>query len=599
MRSACTFASSVPFIALLLALPLACGGSPQPAVSSPPAAGSPRQGPSSPHARFEVFTDKFIQGMLAQSPSSATQLGSHDFDDRWEDVSGEGDAATLRWIEASRAELATLSSSLDGDDREDATIVTNFFDATRFDLTDTRDRDHSPIYYTTLIGQGLDPLLTRDFAPFELRMVSLRGRLAGIPAIVAAAKRRLVHAPRVSTETAIEQNKGLIGLVDTELVATAQKLPEADRAAFGAARNAASTALHDFQNFLQVDLLPRSDGSFRAGKEAFAKIVRFTLDDPTLDPDALEKDARQAMVDTRAQMLETALELWPTLMTGPTPQSKTEEQKRAAIKAVLDKLAEDHSTDTTIVNDAKKVLADATAFVRANDIVSLPTEPCDVIEMPEYQRGVAMAYCESSGPLEAKPQTFVAIAPPPADWPQARRDSQYREDNSSMLVDLLVHEAMPGHYLQLMHSNHGSDRIRGIFEDGAFVEGWAVYAEGLMAKHGFGGPKVRIQRLKMLLRSATNTVLDHEVHAGQMEEKEALAMMMNEGFQEEGEAVGKWRRARLSKGQLSSYFYGFREMTKMREQAERQQGFTERAYHDKLLAMGSPPMRIARAKMAQ
>jgi len=287
------------------------------------------------------------------------------------------------------------------------------------------------------------------------------------------------------------------------------------------------------------------------------------------------------------------------VMTGPVPQPKTEDERRATTKAVLDKLAEEHSTDTTIVNDAKKVLADATAFVRANDLVSLPTEPCEVIEMPEYKRGVAMAYCDSSGPLEAKPQTFISIAPPPADWPQARRDSQYREDNSSMLADLLVHEGMPGHYLQLMHSNHGTDRIRGILQDGAYVEGWAVYAEWLMAKHGFGGPKVRMQRLKMLLRSATNAVLDHEVHAGQMEEKDALAMMMNEGFQEEGEAVGKWRRARLSKGQLSSYFYGFREMLKMRERAETQAGFAERAYHDKLLAFGSPPMRIARENMAQ
>ena len=305
------------------------------------------------------------------------------------------------------------------------------------------------------------------------------------------------------------------------------------------------------------------------------------------------------MVDARTQMLATALELWPTVMTGPAPAPKSEDERRATIKAVLDKLATEHSTDATIVNDAKKVLADATAFVRANDLVSLPTEPCDVIEMPEYKRGVAVAYCEAAGPLEAKPQTFLAIAPAPADWPAERRASQYREDNSAMLANLLVHEAMPGHYLQLMHANHAHDRIRGLFQDGAFVEGWAVYAEWLMAKHGFGGAKVRMQRLKMFLRTATNTVLDHEIHAGQMEEKDALAMMMNEGFQEEGEAVGKWRRARLSKGQLSSYFYGFREMMKMREQAEKLPGFTERAYHDKLLAFGAPPLRIAREKMAQ
>ena len=163
-----------------------------------------------------------------------------------------------------------------------------------------------------------------------------------------------------------------------------------------------------------------------------------------------------------------------------------------------------------------------------------------------------------------------------------------------MLADLLVHEAMPGHYLQGMHSNRLRASLRAVFENGAFVEGWAVYGEWLMAKYGFGGPRVRMERLKMILRAATNAVLDHEIHAGSMEEKEALELMEGEAFQEEGEAVGKWRRARLSRGQLSTYFYGFRELMKLREKAEREPGFTERGYNDRLLAFGSPPLRVVR-----
>jgi hypothetical protein len=536
--------------------------------------------------------------MLATFPEYGTILGDHSRDDRWTDLSAEGDAAALQWVDRARAELVALTPSLDVDDRDDASIVLNTLDQTRFALTEQRDRERTPMTYTSLLGDGLDPLLTRDFAPLEVRMRSLRGRLAGVPTLVAVGKRRLQHPPRIATETAIEQLKGFVALCDTELAAVAGKLPDADRAPFEAARETAAASLRDFQGWLQTDLLPRSDGSFRAGKEAFTKIVRFTLDDPTLDPEALVADARKTMADTRAEMLTTALELWPTLMTGPAPQPKTEDERRAAIKAILDKLAEDRPSDATVVGDARKVLADATTFVRENDLMTLPTEPCDVIEMPEYKRGVAMAYCDASGPLEAKPQTFIAIAPPPADWPEERRLSQYREDNHSMLAELLVHEAMPGHYLQLMHANHVRDRIRAILQDGAYVEGWAVYAEWLMAKHGFGGAKVRMERLKMMLRSATNAVLDHEGHAGQIEEKEAVAMMMNEGFQEEGEAVGKWRRARLSRGQLSSYFYGFRGLHSLREQAEKRPDFHEHAYNDRLLALGAPPIRIVRERMA-
>src|SRR4029077_14332344 len=144
------------------------------------------------------------------------------------------------------------------------------------------------------------------------------------------------------------------------------------------------------------------------------------------------------------------------------------------------------------------------------DIVRVPTEPCKVIEMPEYRRGVAVAYCDSSGPLEKKQETFYAISPTPKDWPKKRADSFYREYNRSMLADLTVHEAMPGHFLQLMHNNEFSSKVRSVFGSGSFIEGWAVYTEWVMAKHGFGGPKVRLQREKMVLRLAVNAILDHD-----------------------------------------------------------------------------------------
>jgi uncharacterized protein (DUF885 family) len=384
-------------------------------------------------------------------------------------------------------------------------------------------------------------------------------------------------------------------LCEGELPATFAKVP-AQKAELEAANKAAIAALHDFEAFLKTDLLPRSDGSFRVGRDLFTKIVRRSFDDD-LDVDQLAKDARVTMGGTRAEMLTTAIELWPTLMKTPVPQPKTEADKRAAIKAVLDKLAEEHPDDATILGDSKKILGELTTFVRDKDLVRVPDEPCDVIEMPEYKRGVTVAYCDASGPLEAKPQTFVAISPPPADWTAARRASHYREYNQSMLRELIIHEAMPGHFLQLMHANRVKSPVRQAFSDGSFREGWAVYGEWLMAKHGFGGPKVRMEQLKMLLRVAANAVLDHAVHAENIEEKDAVTMLETEAFQEEGEAVGKWKRARLSKGQLSSYYYGFRELLKLREKAEKQPGFQERKYNDAILAAGSPPLRYVRERM--
>jgi uncharacterized protein (DUF885 family) len=268
------------------------------------------------------------------------------------------------------------------------------------------------------------------------------------------------------------------------------------------------------------------------------------------------------------------------------------------VKAALDAVAEDRPTNATIVAEAKRLLAEATAFVRAKDLVRVPDAPCDVIEMPEYRRGVAIAYCDASGPLEPKQETFYAIAPTPSDWPEPRVASFYREYNRAMLADLTVHEAMPGHFLQLMHQNAFRSPVRAVFGSGPFVEGWAVYAEERMAAHGFGGVKVRLARQKMVLRLAANAILDAETHAGGLDEKGALALMMNEAFQEEGEAVGKWRRARLTSAQLTTYYYGFTEMRRLRDEHEKRPGFTERAYHDRLLAHGSPAMRHVRALLA-
>lgn len=588
-----------PFIApaFFTVAAMACSGGAPPRGAAN--AAGPVTGATTSHQSFAAFTARFLGDYLASRPVEATNLGDHSHDGEWPDLSAEGEARAIQAIDAARAELAAFKpDELDEEDRTDASILANRLAQMRFEIAEEKQAETRPMLYSTTLGDGLDLLVSRDFAPLEERMKSLAARLRGLPAVVAVAKRRLGRPARVNTETANSQIKGLIGLCEKDLPELFAKVP-AQKAELESARVPAVAALHELQTFFEKDLLPRSDGSFRTGPANFARVLGFELDDPNVDPAGLLEDARAAMVDTQAQLLATALELWPSLMTGPTPQPTSDADKKKVIRAVLDKLAEDHSDDATIVHDAQRVMEEATAFVRKHDLVRVPDEPWQVIEMPEYKRGFSTAYCDSSGPLEKKPQTFVAISPPPADWPAERRASQYREYNRSMLADLLVHEAMPGHYLQIMHSNRFRSPIRTVFQNGAFVEGWAVYAEWLMAKHGFGGPKVRMEQLKMLLRSATNAVLDHEIHAGSMEEKDALALMKDEAFQEEGEAVGKWRRARLSRGQLSTYFYGFRELMKIRAQVDKSAGgsFQERGYNDRLLAYGSPPLRVARERM--
>lgn len=554
--------------------------------------------PGSPDQTFEAFAQSFLDAYLQRSPADATQAGDHRFDATWPDISVAGEASHRKWLEDTRAALARLPhGGLSEQNQIDAAILDDHLRFGLFAIDELKPHENDPVSYTNLIGEGLDPLVTRSFGTKEQRMASLLGRLDGIPALVAVARQRLAHPARIHTETAIQQNKGLIGLIETQLPAHFAEVPARAQELSAAAARAA-TALHDFQGFLEKDLLPRSDGSFRLGHDKFARKLAFALGDD-IDIDTVAANARALLIQTQAEMVDTAKQIWSDDKLGKLPKLETPEQRKAFVKQVLDHVAKDHPTNQTILADAKRWLDKATAFVRDHDLVRVPDEPVAVIEMPEYRRGVAVAYCDSSGPLEATPETFFAISPTPSDWNKQRVDSFYREYNQSMLAELAIHEAMPGHYLQLMHNNQFKSKVRAVFGSGPFVEGWAVYGEWLMAENGFGGPRVKLQRQKMVLRLTANAILDHDIHAGDMDEKAALALMKGEAFQEDGEAVGKWKRARLSSAQLTTYFYGFSELLKLRRAAEAQPGFSERAYHDRLLSWGSPSMKYVRRLIAR
>jgi len=550
---------------------------------------------SSDDQAFQQLGERFLARYLELSPTDATRLGEHRHDARWPDWSEAGDAGVRQFLTQTRGDLEKVRrDGLSVQNRVDATILQNQLDFWQFSLDELRESVLRPSAYTTLLGDGLDPLLTRDFAPLEERMKSLRGRLLGIPSVVATAKKRLSHPSRVHTETAMDQNKGLIALCKSGFSEQLAKVSPSVRHDVEEAAKTAAKTLEEFQTFLEKDLLPRSNGDFRIGRARFEKKLRYTLDDD-VDIDGVVKGARALLESTQEEMLATVRELWPTLFgVRAAFDAKTPAERRAVIKKALDQLSLERSTNATIVSDAQQLLDQATAFVREKNLVGLSDDPCRIIEMPEYRRGVSIAYCDSSGPLEKKQETFYAISPTPADWPKKRAESFYREYNRSMLADLTVHEAMPGHYLEAMHANRFKSNVRAVFANGAFVEGWAVYAEWLMAQHGFGGAKVRLMRQKMVLRLACNAIIDHEVHAGTMDEKSALALMTNEAFQEEGEAVAKWRRARLTSAQLTTYYYGFTEMMKLRAAAEKQPGFSERTYHDRLLSFGEPSFRHLR-----
>jgi uncharacterized protein (DUF885 family) len=539
------------------------------------------------------LADEYVDDLARRHPDAATELGDHRFDELLPDRSEAALADERRVLDGFAARLTDLDGpALEPELRVDAAMIAGDVARRLFEIEELREHTWNPLLANP--GQAIYMLLARDYAPLPERLHSLAGRLARVPDALTVARAALGRMPKVHLETAIAQFNGTIALV-TEAAADAAGA-DAAAAEVAKARPAALDALAAHRDWLAARLAEVSaaegqacggagdSGGFadpRLGPELFSRKLSLTLQ-TAADADAILARAEADLERVTEEITRVAAGL------GGTPRE------------VLGRLGAAAPDEATILAFCVQALAVQKAFVRDHDLVTVYDDPVELIDMPEINRGVAVAYCDSPGPLEPTPlPTFIAVSPTPADWPTDRVASFYREYNRHMVHNLMVHEAMPGHYLQLAHARRfaGSTRARAALWSGSFVEGWAVYAEELMADHEYPGEgdatAVRMQQLKMQLRMVINAILDARVHAHGMTEAQALALMTERGFQEEGEAAGKWRRAQLTSAQLSTYYVGYTEISDLAAELAKS-GLDAREVHDRMLAHGSPPVRLLR-----
>jgi hypothetical protein len=530
---------------------------------------------------FVPLAERIVDEMLDADPGLASFAGDHRFDDRLPDLSRGAVSDRVTMLR----DAADALSGLDADELEpqeqvDHAILSAMVDRGLFELTEVREHEWNPLEHNP--GPLLHVLLSRPFAPADVRLSSLGGRLAAVPDALATARAVLRDAPRIHVETAVGQFAGTAALIRDELPVLLGEEPGL-RSSVEPAAAAALAALDEFGGWLRARLDSGEPGRDpRLGRRLWEARLWHTLDTELTAAEVLDR-ARRNLALVGGELRAAAAEL----VGGPADDD--------AVRRALDALSVEHPDDASIVDLAKLTMTEATDFVRAHDLITLVDDPCVIQEMPQFARGVAVAYCDPPGPLEtADVPTFYCISPTPADWSPERVASFYREYNNHMVRNVTVHEAMPGHFLQIAHSRRfrASTRVRALGFSGPFVEGWAAYTEELMAGLGFGGVPVRLQQLKMQLRMSVNAILDQLVHCENMTEADGMALMTGAGFQEEGEAAGKWRRALLTSTQLSTYFVGYTEVAAIA--AARPFGATPRAWHDAMLAYGSPPPRHLR-----
>jgi uncharacterized protein (DUF885 family) len=558
-------------------------------------------GPSAADIAFEALSRRYFDEVLALQPVKATQLGEHRYDDKLDDVGAAGRERRLTLERELLAAVRALDAAqLSRAHQVDARLLASELEYDAWKLTDLQEWRWNPIIYTDLAGGSIYSLLSRDFAPLPDRLRDAGARLNELPRFLAQVRESLdpARVPKVHAETAAKQNNGVISLIDELIVPQLGALPAGEQTQLEATLDKARTAVEQHQIWLERKLLPEAKGDFRIGAELYDRKLRFALDS-TLSRQEIRARAEGELTTTRAQMYEIAR----TVLAGrkdapPTPDAPDGGTQQRAIAAALELAYADRPPRAEVFDVTRKSYDTALAFVRAKDFVTVYDDPLDIIPMPEFQRGVALAYCDPPGPLDKGQKTFFAISPIPDDWTDQQVNSYLREYNTRSINNLTIHEAMPGHYLQLMHSNRYDSPLRAALQSGTFIEGWAVYGERLMAEQGYldGDPLMHLIQLKWYLRTVANAILDQGVHVDGMSREDAMRLMTRDTFQEEREASGKWTRAQLTSAQLPTYFVGVQEHLLLREEAMKRWGsrFTLKQYHDKVLSYGSPPVRYVR-----
>ncbi|HTU22813.1 MAG TPA: DUF885 domain-containing protein [Gemmataceae bacterium] len=555
---------------------------------------APVFGADSEEGRLTAYFKAYLEEAFRLRPLEATRLGDHRFDHLLDDISAK---ARDEWTVHYRQTLAELPKKVDyaklpRSAQIDYEIFKHNLTAALWLAVNTRPFENDPRTYNDYLSDSVYLLLTQSTQPKATNIHNAAARMAHFPKIIAAARENLRNPPRVILETAIRQTRGAIAFYQHGIYEVAGENPQLSELKPAATR--VVPLLKEHLKLLE-GLLPKAKGDWRLGKEKFYRKLDLELD-ANLSADEVLKEAEDDFARVERDMYIIARQLWSGTYPGKPLPPDDAKGRTETIRLVLDKLNQEHGKPEDLVKNARATVKRIKSFITENDILRLPSpDQCKIIEMPEFHRGNSLAYLNPAPPLDSKAASYYAVSPPPSGWDARRVESLLQEYNNRMLQILTIHEAYPGHYVQLEYSNRHPSLIRRVLFSGVFAEGWAVYTEQMMLDQGYGrgDPALRLNQLKWYLRSVANAVLDHKMHCTNMSDEEAVAFLTQRAFQAEGEAVAKVVRAKQSSCQLSTYFVGRMAFYRLRQQIQREMGakFQLGRYHEAVLDHGTLPVK--------
>jgi uncharacterized protein (DUF885 family) len=559
-----------------------------------------------PSDQLSSLTEEFVYTTLAFSPSYATGVGLHQYkkqnlDDMLDDIGQSSLDRQKRFYETFQDRLSKLKTDhLSQEELADVSILQDQTSVALLDFNSIQTTSHNPTAYVESLGSALFSPYVLEYAPLPERVQHIIARLQNVPLYLDQASSNLISAPQIWTQVAMDENQGNINLVEKTIRAV---VPENLRDAYSKAARPALDAMAKFQSFLKDNLMSRSNADWRLGQEIYVKKFRYALESG-IEPDNALQTAESELAKVRARMLALALPLHQKIAAGHGEHNDLtgDARQNQIIGEVLDDIAKRHSTRESYMDDARKDLDEARAFVQQKHLLTLPSgSNLQVIPTPEFMRGVYSVGGFNSAPaLEPKLGAFYWVTPIPAEWPETRVESKLREYNFYKLKLLTIHEAMPGHYVQMEFVNGVQPQsrrvLRAVSGNGPYVEGWAQYSTQMMLDEGFldHSPEMALTFAKEELRVIANLILDVRLQMLNMTDAEAMDLMQKQTFQEQEEASGKLQRAKLSSCQLPMYFLGWRGWMRVRDGYKKGKGsaYSLSKFHDAALKEGSVPLPV-------
>ena len=545
--------------------------------------------------QFDKYKEQFIENLWKIYPGWASSQGYHKYDTI---LVVPNDEARAKEVAFAKANLDSLKSfdvnGLNNNNKTDYYMIENQLKSTEWGINEQKSFEWNPSEYN--VSGAFAEILAGNYDSLDVRLRNFYLKMYNIPAYYEAAKKNIKNPTVEHTQLAIEQNLGGISVFETDLQDALNKVKfgEHEKQSIEATAKQAVAAIKDFADWLKK-LENKTPKSFRLGKDLYAKKFEFDIQSG-YSADVVYEKALARKKELHEKMFELADKLWDKYLKKAVKPT----DKLVLIKQVIDKISEKHVKPNEFQSAIEKQMPELIEFIKQKDLIYIdPSKPLVVRKEPDYMAGVAGASISAPGPYDKNGNTYYNVGSL-AIWDKDRAESYLREYNHYILQILNIHEAIPGHYTQLVYSNQSPSLIKAIFGNGAMIEGWAVYTERMMLENGYeNSDEMWLMYYKWNLRTTCNTILDYSVHTKDMSKEAALNLLTNEAFQQKAEAEGKWRRVSVTQVQLCSYFSGYTEIYDFREELKKEAGdkFNLKQFHEKFLSYGSAPVKYIKELM--